>query len=287
MSDLALVLSGGSTKIGLHVGAYKAIQEAGLEVSSFYGCSAGSIIAGFLASGMLYDELYDIYMRTDFFKFLKQSWLEFLWGIFFSPGVISGRNMMSFLNNVFKKTTLSETPKELHIMGHSLSKRSWVLLNRKTSPEMPVAVAIRISTSIPLLFRPYKYKKKCPHGEDYHYDWFVDGGLSKDFPIDLVPAGSEFIGHLIQAPNEYDWGKLTLKQMFSIVLDQLVQSNVEGAIRTVPPERGIIVRSNYNKSALDFKVSAKEKEDMAIMGYENMKQALSKWRMRKLRRAGR
>ena len=51
-------------------------------------------------------------------------------------------------------------------------------LTPETNPDLPLAVAVRMSMGVPVLMEPYKL--------DGHY--YVDGGLMNDFPLDAVPA---------------------------------------------------------------------------------------------------
>ena len=53
----ALVLSGGGAKTAAHLGAYRALREAGFEPAWYVGTSMGAVIAAGLASGVGNDEL--------------------------------------------------------------------------------------------------------------------------------------------------------------------------------------------------------------------------------------
>jgi NTE family protein len=53
----ALVLSGGGAKTAAHLGACRALREAGFEPSWYVGTSMGAVIAAGLASGVANDEL--------------------------------------------------------------------------------------------------------------------------------------------------------------------------------------------------------------------------------------
>lgn len=273
MNKLALVFSGASTKIGLHVGACKAISENGIMPTSYYGCSSGSLIAAYLATETSYAELEKLYFDTDFSLFIKHTWVEALFGIFFSAGLLSGKPLSKFLFKLFGSKTFMDVHRDLNIIGHSLSRRSWVLLNKKTHPEMLIASAIRISMSIPLLFKPYKMAQECTEAS---CDWLVDGGVSKNFPVDLIPADSRFIGHLVQAPSDEGWKCKSMKEMFVVIFDQLLQANVEDSIRNAA-DGNLVVRSTYEKSIVDFKVSPQEKQKMLEIGYENMRRGLTHW----------
>ena len=54
---VALVLSGGGAKAAAHLGAYRAVREAGLEPAWFVATSMGAVVAAGLASGVGHDEL--------------------------------------------------------------------------------------------------------------------------------------------------------------------------------------------------------------------------------------
>ena len=103
-------------------------------------------------------------------------------------------------------------------------------------------------------------------------EWFVDGGVSKDFPIDLV-ENPGYIGHVIQDPKVYCWNKVSVSEMAMIMLSMLVHANIENSI-SAAVDGGIIVRTDYSKSMMDFKVSDEEKRQMLDLGYKNMKTAL-------------
>jgi len=53
----ALVLSGGGAKTAAHLGACRALREAGFEPTGYVGTSMGAVIAAGLASGVANDEL--------------------------------------------------------------------------------------------------------------------------------------------------------------------------------------------------------------------------------------
>ncbi len=54
---VAMVLSGGGAKAAAHLGAYRAVREAGLEPAWFVATSMGAVVAAGLASGVGHDEL--------------------------------------------------------------------------------------------------------------------------------------------------------------------------------------------------------------------------------------
>ncbi len=262
--NLALVFSGGSTKLPLHVGVVKYLEERNIQYSSLYGNSAGSIICAALAIGFNFNDLKQLVITTDFAKLLKQSVWEYIKNIFTSSGLNSGNKLQDLLYKNLGQATFKELDKDLNIIGHSLSESSWVVFNKLNTPDMPIAKAARISSSIPILFAPIQYKN----------DYYVDGGISKDFPCDLIKEDF-YIGHLIQSENKWNNNLTTLKDMAGVVLQQLIQSNCEDSIKHAPD--GIVIRTNYEKSMLDFNVDIQEKLSMINLGYLNAEASLNSW----------
>jgi len=73
--------------------------------------------------------------------------------------------------------------KDLYILGTDISHTSSTIFSYKTTPNMEVAEAVRISMSVPLLFESIKSKCDCvtPASERI----FIDGGMLYNYPITL------------------------------------------------------------------------------------------------------
>lgn len=61
---LGLALAGGGVKGAAHIGAIKALEEAGFKFDYIAGTSSGSIVASLYASGFTTDEIYCILKNT-------------------------------------------------------------------------------------------------------------------------------------------------------------------------------------------------------------------------------
>ena len=67
------------------------------------------------------------------------------------------------------------TKKKLIITGTCLNDLSLKYFSYQNDPDMQILKALRITISIPFIFRPYQYNGKL----------WVDGGVMNNFPIDL------------------------------------------------------------------------------------------------------
>jgi len=75
------------------------------------------------------------------------------------------------------------------------TNRQMLVLNHRTAPEVPVAMAVRMSMSIPFVWREVVWQKEwgtyC--GADKTDARIVDGGVLSNFAIDLVACSDERI----------------------------------------------------------------------------------------------
>ncbi|XP_022087425.1 uncharacterized protein LOC110977509 isoform X2 [Acanthaster planci] len=72
-----------------------------------------------------------------------------------------------------------KTGRELCLTTVSLNRLGAEYLHVKTTPDMPIALAIRASTAVPGLMMPIRYKVMSKEE-----DVFVDGGVLHNYPID-------------------------------------------------------------------------------------------------------
>ena len=68
--------------------------------------------------------------------------------------------------------------KNVTITAISIEDNSVIYFSKESHPLMKVWKAVRMSMTVPFLFKPYTYKEKN----------YIDGGLRHNFPIDLYPS---------------------------------------------------------------------------------------------------
>ena len=87
-----------------------------------------------------------------------------------------------------------------------------VILNARTSPDAPVAMSVRMSMSIPFVWREvvwdarwglYRRRDKAGHR-------FVDGGVLSNFPIRLIAESDAEIAEIMGATDPTSAGNLGL-----------------------------------------------------------------------------
>ena len=175
-----LVFSGGSTKGISYIGIIKGLEEKNLfkDIKTFAGTSIGAIFSFLLAIEYDYYSLNSIVTSTDIEKLCKINKMS-------SYGFDDGINLVSKIKelmdnkNIKYDITFRElfklTNKRLIITVTNLTLKKAEYLDYKRTPDMKVLVGLRMSFSVPIVFKPIIYDG-C---------YYVDGGLVDNLPVSI------------------------------------------------------------------------------------------------------
>lgn len=193
-----LVCAGGGIRgIGI-VGALCALERDGVLWEKVAGVSSGAIIASLIAAGYTAREIKKMIIDFNFLKFKDRGGIQKVpfvgnaIGLVRGKGMYSGKNIEKWMekllgekgvrtfqdlngdNGMRLKVIASDiTSKKVMVMPDCFEEYG-IDINKFT-----VAKAIRMSVSIPFFFKPIKLKV------DGSVHYIVDGGVSKNFPIDI------------------------------------------------------------------------------------------------------
>jgi len=187
----ALLLSGGAALGLFHLGVIKELIAQGLLPRVITGSSAGSIIAGILATHKD-DELPELLlpnqMNVEWFRMF--SLIELIDG----ESMADQKLLQKFINsNVLDMTFLEAYKHTNRIVNISLSPTDSHqfprLLNYLTAPNVLIRSAVLASTAIPGLFPPVKLRAKNYVGKSVAYmpqSLWLDGTIHEDIPKDKI-----------------------------------------------------------------------------------------------------
>lgn len=128
-----------------------------------------------------------------------------LFGFVECGGLFSGRTFVEWLNeklaahSIARGSTLGQMHADrgcdLSLVVSDTTNREMLVLNHRTAPGVPVAMAVRMSMSIPFVWREVEWKAEWGtyDGRDKTAAKIVDGGVLSNFPIDLVASKDERI----------------------------------------------------------------------------------------------
>lgn len=171
---------------------------------------------------------------------------------------------------------------DLYITGTDLTNRSPRLFSRETTPDMEVALAVRISMSIPLYFEAIQYQ--YPGTQEPQY--YVDGGIMWNYPINLFDdraytrrlkdgANEETLGLFLFTPPEktnYKLIKSILNHMEALFESiSIVQEHL--AIRSEKEYARTIFIDDCGVDATDFDITIEDAKYRALVksGYSASK----------------
>ena len=186
-----LVFEGGGVKGIAYVGAMEVLDKEGIlnNIERVAGTSAGAMVAVLVGLKYSAEEVKDVLWHLDFKNFMDKSscFLGDTKRLLKEYGWYKGDFFRKTMADLIQRKTgngeitfgeLSATKKyrEIYLVGANLSTGLSELFSHKTTPQMKVADAARISMSIPLFFASVK-------GGKNKSQIYVDGGLLENYPI--------------------------------------------------------------------------------------------------------
>ena len=186
-----LVFEGGGVKGIAYVGAMEVLDREGIlnNIERVAGTSAGAMVAVLVGLKYSAEEVKDVLWHLDFNNFMDKSNFfvgnttrllkEYGWykGDFFRQTMADLIQRKTGNGEItFGELAATKEYREIYLVGANLSTSLSEVFSHKTTPEMKVADAARISMSIPLFFASVKGGKNKKH-------IYVDGGLLENYPI--------------------------------------------------------------------------------------------------------
>jgi NTE family protein len=199
---VGVVASGGSGALASLIGVAKALEETGTVVSVYSLCS-GSALFGFpLGAGMSPDEVAELTASVRPGDFMDVGWREL---VRLTPtlargwdGIVRGDKLEAFYRAQFGDLTLGQMPIPTYSPIWNVEHNQLQFLGPRTYPHMPVARAIRMAVSMPLLIKPVELEG---------LSW-CDGGIVDIFPVrpvlDIEPAVDMAVAINCYHPHEFE-----------------------------------------------------------------------------------
>lgn len=242
---VALVLSSGSARGFVHIGAIEALERAGYKITSVAGTSMGALIGGMYAAGKL-AEIKDWLVSLDRKKVFQL--VDFSFSL---NHVVKGRRVMDAIAEIVPDTDISQLPIPFCAVaadvqhGEEIDFREGSLLK-----------AVRASISLPSILRPMHTDGRIlidggavnpiPLNRVKRHDGDILVAINVNAPADpvydlirrqakqrLKAAGSSLWQKLLPDPEMADSNYYTL---LSNTFSLMIQSNTERALQITPPD---------------------------------------------------
>jgi NTE family protein len=227
---VGLALSGGGARGFAYVGALKVLAEAGIDFDLYTGTSAGSIIAGALASGMSSDEIAAMAGATGYLTAARPT--------IGRGGMLSNAPLGNFLRRHFPATQFEEMPKPFAAVAFDLEEGEEAIL----TGEGDAVQAIQASCAVPGVFLPIR----MADGR-----LLIDGGVSTPMPtrvaremgadivigIDVISCGSAFRSKYLTSVGILAQSGLSLLRAASMGSHHFADIVIEPAVSHLRPDQ--------------------------------------------------
>jgi len=238
-----LVLEGGGVRGLAYAGVFSVLEQKNIlsQIENVGGSSAGAIAGMMVSIGYDANEIDSMMMELPVQKFNEGKWgIVGKYRRFKNEfGIYKGGEFEKWLQQLiqFKTGNAALTFMQLHQLhlknnfykdfyctGTNLSKQQLEIFSYINTPDMPLALAVRISGSIPLYFEPValdNHLQKIKKTDTLSFvNYYVDGGMLCNYPInmfdtcegslanpllcDKVKFNTQTIGIKLERPQQID-----------------------------------------------------------------------------------
>jgi NTE family protein len=278
------------------------------------GTSAGSIVAALIAAGYEPHEIRDIVFSPEIARLTDVSgWassipilgkpLSMAYGLVTELGAFKGDYFLNFMRELLAarkirtfrdlivddsqdaKTTLKRY--RAHFIAADITHGRMLVLPNDMSVEkygvapddLDVALAVRMSVSVPFFFRPVQLQ-----GKDGVTSYVVDGGLISNFPMQMLvdtaaDSRSTTIG--VQITNvgysTIDRPFKALRALYALGVTAIQAHDISDTLKIVKEHRSMntVYVDTSSVSILNFQLTQLQKEQLYDRGYAAMHDALT------------
>ena len=169
-----IVLGGGGLKGLAHGGAWRAMEEAGLEVAGVVGCSVGALVGALIAGGLGWEELEGLARsleRSDIAQINRRAaWIN---GIR-QPALFLADPLKEYIAEALPVRDWNELRFPLQINAVNLRTGLTEWFGTGANTDVSMAEAIYASTALPVFYPPAVVGGKV----------YVDGGTESSLPLE-------------------------------------------------------------------------------------------------------
>jgi predicted acylesterase/phospholipase RssA len=264
-TDLWLVLSGSGAKYPAYFGAVRRfITKYGRRFSRFCGCSGGALAAALMATGKDIQECIEIAKAINPSEYLDSNIFTpavIVWP-FNNEGLYDGDKLLGVLRKVFKGLKMADLQHELHVVTYNIQRKQTMIWGNRPinhpnavyAPDMEVALLVRASISLPLIFNMVKIKYNRLIGGKVVEDYHIDGGVGGNFPIDIFGDSSRVVGLRFKQQSQDVATPINNKiDLISSVVDAFIDSTMKEHIEDALHAKQVHIDTKFN--GLDFNLT--------------------------------
>lgn len=284
---VGVVLGGGGVRSWAHIGALKALVNAGIPIDAIGGVSAGAIVGGYYALHETYEDTRSQLHKLTEVTRKAVSWRNVTWP---AVSIFDGEDYTHQQRKMFGHAQIENLWLPFFCVACNLSKSRQVMHRSG-----PLWKRVRSSTSVPGIFPPVVIRGQI----------HVDGGIINNLPVDLMKRMSSNIGTIIAVElvhkdvdeTEYHFppvltlGKTIIakygitKQNYKFpgLIDTFLKSLLMGSSvkqRENAMRADMLITPDLSQFDL-LRISKKQESELIEIGHKEAVKAIRKWRRSK------
>tara|TARA_B100000795_G_scaffold136703_1_gene102096 strand:+ start:652 stop:1494 length:843 start_codon:yes stop_codon:yes gene_type:complete len=265
-----LVLSAAGINGYIFLGGIKYLMEKNLldNLENILGTSVGSILGLLYILGFTIDEIIELATKISpdtIFNITGKNVISFI----SDYGIDNGEKIIKIIKIICEKKVGNSniTFQELYniknitftVSALNVNKKSLVYFSHKNYPNLEVYKAIRMSTSIPIIFKPYIFEDQ----------YFVDGGVIDPCSLDFFKNTKETLVFMISSKKNIKIKNIT------DYLTELVFSPIEKVIDNYYDKPNIIIFESKDNEGLDFEIKKDRIKELIENGFNITKEEIN------------
>ena len=279
MKNYNCIFTGGSTRGLCYVGVLKALEEQNITINIHAGSSIGALIITFYALGYSAGEIEKEVDNLDLYKLFLDFNFNIIGDFAFSRGNIylnwlRDKVESKFYGKDYKKGKMpkvcfKDIDKDIIIAATNLEISELEVFSKETTPDMEVALALRITSSMPILLKPVVYEGKT----------LIDGDILRGRPIwkvvnKLIKEPDKLIEFRITGGKHNKVSKNPIK-LANAIVNACAYTIDNDAVNTYKDCINIIQIDINNLLFTDFKLTKPQKKEIYKTGYESTMEYLN------------
>ena len=168
-----VVLGGGGLKGLAHVGAWQAIEEAGVKVAGIIGTSIGALVGAMIASGVTWQEMVPLVFALRKQDIARVNRRAVLINGIRQEALFQGEPLKAHIERILPVKWWEDLsmPFQVNAVDLATGMTDWFGLGART--DAPIADAVYASAALPMFYPPARIGSRV----------FVDGGMEHPLPL--------------------------------------------------------------------------------------------------------
>lgn len=261
-----IVMGGGGVHGIRHIGSLYALDKLGClsQLKKFAGTSIGSFIIALIVIGYSPSELYEFIKIIDLSKLKNLSILNIA-----LYGLDTGERLEYLLKRLIKAKGFSEnitlielfekTQKTIIFTTVCVNTVKICYLSHETFPSLPLYLAVRMSTSLPIIYCPVLYEGM----------YYIDGGCLNTYPINVFQDELNNTFGILLKDSESEHCDIKDLETYSFKVLECVMKGLTYNI-SIGNEENTIEMVKNQMNIINYEISDSEIDEMFIEGYKSI-----------------